>query len=178
MNDPVTDSMSDRIEEKVRDLVLSHVGSKDLAVVYRGDPFIVPVKLYPFAFVMLTVEREDARRGRETGPATYWSYEGFVNVETLVKDVTGLVPDRTRRADVPSYALTRRLVQAARQSVYEWGGPAGTIRDSEQVVSATGKERTIALEVGEIQNGLQERGDNVSNTGLFRFAVVTRREEY
>lgn len=169
------DTMVDRIEEKIRDLVLA--ADDELAVMYRGDPFLVPVPYHPFAFVLVTVEGEDDSRGQETGPATYWRYEGFIEVDSIIKDALTLVPD-SRKADIGSYTQARRIIQRAKRSVYAWGGPAGTIADADQVVDETGKERTIELGVSEVQNGLQERGDNVTNTALFRFVVKTRRQEW
>ncbi len=57
-DDPVTDRMQDRIEEKLRNLMIASSDFDALKVFYRGEPGFVPVKLYPFAVIFLAEELE------------------------------------------------------------------------------------------------------------------------
>lgn len=178
----MTNTMSDRIEEKFRDLLLAEPGCDDLKAIYRGDPYIVPSRLHPFAMVACVSERAaDGERGygNETGPVTYWVYEGAIALEVLARDSKDLAPDDTRRADVPSYKETRRLMDAARRSVLAWAGKDGMIPEGSRVVSADGKETTLLLIVGRVDYGLavQSRSDNVTNIGTFDWRVFSRRED-
>jgi len=182
MTDPLDDTFADRVEEKIRDLMLASADLDELAAIFKGDPWLVPAQWHPFALVALLVEQDPAKeRGfeSETGPVTYWKYEGVVQIETLGRDASGLTPV-ARKADVPSYKLTRRLVQGAKRAILAWCGPDGGIPDGNRIISADGKESSLLLVVGRIENGLavQARSENVTNTGSFPFTLFTRREDF
>jgi hypothetical protein len=172
--------MGDRIEEQMRDLLLASVDLSELQVVYRGDPFLVPVSLHPFGYVFLTDESPASSGdgyGALTGPTSFWKYEGIVQIEVVQRDALQLTPDAGRRADVPSYLKSRELIAAARMAVYAWGGP-GQLPETNRIESIDGKESTLELRIGGTQNGVLARGDNVTNVGVFSWTVFTRREEF
>lgn len=178
MADDLNDVMSDRIEEKIRDLCLAHSGFDAVKVMYRGEPMVVPVNLHPFATVFLRSEGE--AQGMEgmtddTGPVRRWRYDGYISVEVLLPDTRGLKPDANRKADIPSYLAAKEIVQAAKQAVQGWADPDGDIM-MDPVVSDDGREKTVELRVDQIQNAIMTRTpDNVVNVATFAFHVYTRR---
>lgn len=174
--DPVNDTMSDRIEEKIRDLLIGSSDFDALKVFYRGEPGFVPVKLYPFAIIFLQEEAEATGEdgyGEATG-LRYFKYEGYVSLEVLFKDTATLMPNAERKADVGTYLRAKELTQGAFNAILSWGGPQGHLEE-EPVQSVDGREETVELRTGVIRNGLGQRGDNVSNRGTFPFIVYTRR---
>jgi hypothetical protein len=176
--DPVDDVMSDRIEEKIRDLCLAHGGFDPVKVMYRGEPMVVPVNLHPFATVFL--QREGEAQGQEgqtddTGPVRRWRYDGFVSVEVLLPDTKGLKPDASRKADIPSYLAAKEIIQAAKQALQAWADPDGDVT-LDPVTSEDGRESTVELRVDQVQNAIMRRSpDNVVNVATFLFHVYTRR---
>ena len=180
VGDPPSDTMSDRIEKKIRDLLAGSAGFESIKVFYRGEPGFVPVKLYPFVIVFISEEAEAVGQdgfGESTG-LRYYRYDGYVSLEVLFKDTTDLMPDPlTRYADVGSYLKAKELTQAAFNAVLSWGGPSGGL-DQDPVTSFDGKEATVELRSDAINNGLGRRGDNVSNRGTFNFHVYTRRQNW
>lgn len=177
--DPPSDSMADRVENKIRDLLIASPFFDEVRVFYRGEPGFVPVKLYPFVVVFLSQEAE-AVNDEGYVPATglrYFRYDGYVSLEVLAKDTSGLMPDADRKADVPTYIMSKTLTQAAFRTVLEWGGTSGEL-DQNPVVSYDTKEQTVELRMDTITNGLSRRGDNVSNRGSFPFHVYTRRVDW
>jgi hypothetical protein len=182
MADDTTDVFSDRLEEKVRDLCLARDEWDDIKVCYRGEPAIVPVKLYPYAVVFMTTEAEavgEEGYNQETGPTRYMRYAGFVRVAYLVPDTSGLAPDSGRKAIIPSYDACKKAIQAAKQALQAWGGPVGML-DEDPVTSEDTRELTSQLRTGAIRNSVTVRPgeDNVSNEGLVEFTIYSRREEY
>jgi hypothetical protein len=177
MPDPVTDVMSDRIEERIRDLCLAHSGFAPVKVMYRGEPTIVPTDLHPFATVFL--RREGEAQGQEgmtddTGPIRRWRYDGYISVEVLMPDTRGLMPDSSRKANVPSYIAAKNIIQAAKQALQAWADPNGDIA-LDPVTSEDGKETTTELRVDQVTNAIQRRTDSFSNVGAFAFHVYSRR---
>lgn len=172
-----TDVMSDRIEERIRDLCLADHGFDPVRVMYRGEPQLIPVKLYPFATIFMRREGEAQNQEGmtdDTGPVRYWRYDGYISVEVLVPDTRGLIPDEDRKADVPSYIAAKTLIQTAKKAIRGWVDPDGIMLDP--VVSEDGKEQTTELRTDQIQNALMSRGsDNVNNVATFAFHVYTRR---
>lgn len=146
-----------------------------LKVVYRGEPEVVPVRLYPFAIVFLRrqrVARGEDGYGDETG-YRYWRYEGYVSAEVLFKDTAGLLPDANRRADVPSYLDSKELTQAVVQALTSWDP------DFQPVLRPDLKESTVGnVWVDDISNGLESRPDNVSNRGNAAFHLYTREQTW
>jgi hypothetical protein len=177
--DPPNDTMQDRIEIKLRDLLAGSSDFDSLKVFYRGEPGFVPVKLYPFAIVFLSEEQEAIGQegfGESTG-LRYYRYDGYVSLEVLHKDTTNLMPDGDRYADVGSYLVAKELTQAAFNALLSWGGPTGELED-DPVVSNDGKEATVEFRTDSITNGLGRRGDNVSNRGTMNFHIYTRRQDW
>lgn len=177
VGDPPQDTMSDRIEKKIRDLLAASSDFDRIKVFYRGEPGFVPVKLYPFIVTFLSEENQAIGQdgfGDSTG-MRHFRYDGYVSLEVLFKDTTTLMPDPSSRyADVGSYLEAKELTQAAFNAVLSWGGPSGGL-EADPVVSFDGKEKTVELRSDTITNGLGRRGDNVSNRGRFAFYVYTRR---
>jgi hypothetical protein len=174
--DPVDDTVQDRIEEKLRDLLLGRDDMSSLKVVFVGEPGVVPTKLHPFAVVFLEVE-SDANSdgyGASTGVRNY-RYDGYISVDVVHKDAASLMPSADRRADVASYKESKRLIQAARQALMAWGGPFGTLEDS-PVISHDGREQTVELITENLRNGLASRDENnYTNRGSFDFHIMTTR---
>lgn len=180
--DDTADTMGDRIEEKIRDLCLARAEFDQMQVFYRGEPAIVPVRLYPYAVVFITTEGEAVGEdgySQDTGPVRYLRYSGFVRVAFLVPDTSGLAPDVNRKATIPSYDAAKRAIQAAKQAVQAWGGPVGML-DEDPLTSEDTRESTSSLRTDAIRNAVTVRPgeDNVSNEGVFEWHVFTRREEY
>lgn len=177
--DPPQDTMQDRIEEFLRDLLIGSADFNGIKVFYRGEPGFVPVKLFPFIVVFLSGE-EEATGGegyQESTGLRYYRYDGYISLEVLAKDTSGLMPDVDRKADVPSYLEAKTLTQAAFNAILSWGGPSGKLEDN-PVVSFDTKEQTVELRTDTITNGLARRGDNVSNRGSFQFHIYTRRQDW
>lgn len=179
INDPVTDTMGDRIENKIRDLLKTHPRMDAIKVFYRGEPGFVPVKLFPMAVVFLAEVQEATGQEQYTQSTglTFYRYDGYVALEVLQKDTSGLMPDANRNADVPSYLQSKELTQAAFNSVVSWGGPSGGL-DQTPVISFDTKEATLEMRTDPFTNGLARRGDNVTNRGTFNFHVYTRRQNW
>jgi hypothetical protein len=175
--DPPDDAMQDRIEEKLRDLILASPALASLKVVFVGEPGSVPTKLHPFAVVFLELE-SDANSdgyGASTGVRNY-RYDGYVSIDVLHKDARDLSPRHDRRADVTSYKQSKALVQAARQALMAWGGPFGTL-EAAPVVSNDGREQTVEMITENVRNGLVSRDENnYSNRGSFDFHIMTTRK--
>lgn len=176
MPDPTTDTMGDRIEEKIRDLILASVDLTDILVVFRGEPGVVPTKLYPFCVVFLEL-RSDANSegyGASTGVRNY-RYDGYVSIDVLHKDAAGLLPV-ARKADVGSYLLAKQYIEAAEQALMAWGGPYGNL-ENDPVISFDTKERTVEFIPENRRNALVSRDeDNYSNRSAFDFHVMTTRQ--
>jgi hypothetical protein len=173
--DPPGDTMSDRIENKIRDLLVQRQDLNDVQVFYRGDPVIVPVKLMPYSWLMIRDENEatgESGYAESTGMRHFW-YDLEVNFEVLYRDAQDLMPV-TRMANVTSYMRSKELTQAGMQAVMEWAGPSGNLED-DPVVSADGKEMTIEGRLGRVTNGPQDRIDNVTSRGRFALRIYTRR---
>jgi len=174
--------MAKRIEEAVRDLMLVSVEGdplEDLVVWFRGDPNVVPVKLYPFGAVFITLGGEGQGTDGytdDTGPTLSLRYDGFVSVEVLHRDASALVRGSDRKIDVPSHDLAQAYAQAALNRLRAWGPSSHTIEGL--VTSQDGKELTSSLSYDAIRWGLNERVNNVSNLGTFEFHIFTRRREY
>lgn len=181
IEDPVVDVMSDRIEEEVRDRLLARPEWNIVKVVYRGEPGIVPVRLYPFGVVFISGESDaEGADGytNQTGPVRAIRYDGFITVEVLVPDTTSLAPDEHRKADVASYIVSKRLVQAAKQALQRWGDAVGIIDGAEAVVSSDGRERTSAVMVDGVENALTVRpNETVANTATLRWHLYSIRQE-
>lgn len=177
--DPPADTMSDRIEEKLRDLLLASSDFDELKVFYRGEPGFVPVKLYPFAIVFLSEENEAiGQEGYgESTALRYYRYDGYISLEVLFKDTNTLMPDVDRKANVGTYLRAKELTQAAFNAVLSWGGPQGNL-EQDPVISADTKEQTVELRTDAITNGLGRRGDNISNRGTMNYHVYTRRQDW
>ena len=174
--DPVDDTMQDRIEEKLRDLLIGNDDLAQLRVVYVGEPGPVPTKFHPFAVVFLELEA-DANSdgyGASTGVRNY-RYDGYISIDVVHKDAAHIMPRSDRRADVPSYKESKRLIQAARQAMMAWAGPFGTLGGS-PVVSNDGREQTVEVITENIRNGLVSRDENnYTNRGSFDFHIMTTR---
>lgn len=183
MTDPVTDSMSHRIENKVIALLDAETDLAELVAIFRGEPGpSLPVSIYPFGIVYLSAEAEAIGQegfGQETGNR-YFRYDGYVSIEALLKDIAGIAQllEVGRIVAVPSYDLSRRLTQAARQALEAWGGEDGRRVEEDPVTSQDGKEVTVELRMDVITNALQQRPDNVSNRGNVEFHLYTRRRDY
>lgn len=174
--DPIGDAMSDRIENKIRSLLVNAPGLSEIQVFYRGDPVVVPVKLYPFCWLLFEVEREaHGENGYdESTGMRYFYYDGTVTIEILAKDALGIMPIE-RLANVPSHLESKALTQGAMQTLLEWGGPSGNLED-DPVTSADGKEQTVEFLIGTIRYSQRVRPDgNVSNYGSVDVRIFTRR---
>jgi hypothetical protein len=175
--DPVADVMSDRLEERVRDLCLAHAGFDPVKVMYRGEPSIVPTHLHPFSTVFIRQEGEALGQDGhtdDTGPVRRWRYDGYISVEVLLPDTRGLKPV-ARKADIPSYIDAKMLIQSAKQALWGWADPNGDIT-IDPVTSSDGKEITTELRVDQVQNALMTREANsFSNVATFAFHIYTRR---
>ena len=178
-DDPVTDTMQDRIEEKLRNLMIASSDFDALKVFYRGEPGFVPVKLYPFAVIFLAEEQEAiGQEGYEPATGlTYYRYDGYVSLEVLFRDTNALMPDSNRKADVGSYLLAKQYTQATFKALMAWGGPQGHLEE-DPVISNDGKEQTVEMVRDSMSNGLGRRGDNVSNRGNFAFHLYTVRRNW
>jgi hypothetical protein len=180
MTDPANDTMQDRLEEKVRNLLLASAELAGLEVFYRGEPGIVPVKLYPFATVFLDTKREatgEEGYGQQTG-VTNFRYDGYVAFEVLFKDTTRLVPDADRKANVQSYIDAKTLAEAGFNALWAWGGPMGVL-EGDPVVSFDTKEASVELRTDNQHNGAADRGnDNANNRSSFEFHIYTRRLDF
>ena len=179
VGDPPADTMSDRIEQKIRLLLRTSSDFDSIKVFYRGEPGFVPVKLFPMVVTFLTEQQEATGQdgfGDSTG-LRYYRYVGYVALEVLMKDTSGLMPDANREANVPSYLAAKDLTQAAFNAVVSWGGPQGNLEQN-PVISYDTKEETVELRTGVINNGLARRGDNVTNRGTLNFTVYTRRQDW
>jgi hypothetical protein len=144
-------------------------------VIYRGEPHIVPVKLYPFAIVFLRrqrVARGEDNYGGETG-FKYWRYEGYASIEVLYKDTSALLPDSDRKAEVQSYLDSKELTQAVIAAFESWNP------DDDPVIRSDDGERTIGeFFSDDISNGIEQRPDNVSNRGNVTFHLYTRENDF
>lgn len=175
-----TDTMQDRIEEKIRDLILGSGGLNGVKVVYRGEPGVVPIKLYPFGVVFLDTKREatgEEGYGESTG-MRHFRYDGIISFETVYKDTASMAPDANRRANIGSYLEAKALAESAFEALTAWGGPMG-ILEGDPVQSANDKEITVELRTDNQHNGLADRGnDNANNRSSFEFHIYTRRLDW
>lgn len=179
MIEATDDTMSDRLEEAIRDLLLALPEWANMQVVLRGDPGdLMPTRLYPFGIVFLTDEADpmgDEGYTDDTGPMRSWRYDGYIECSVLIPDAASLVPDDNRKADVASYIAVKRYAKAAQQALWNWGPEPGDI--SGIVMSEDGLERSSSVEIDRIQTGLTSRGrDNVANIAIVTFNVKTRRQ--
>lgn len=176
IGDPVGDTMVDRIEKKVRQVLKTQSRLDAVKVFYRGEPSFVPVKLHPLVVVFIAEKQEATGQEQytESTGMKYFRYDGYVAVEVLAKDTRDLMPDADRDADVPSYLEAKEMTQAAENAMLTWGGPEGQL-DEDPVVSYDGKEATMELRTTITTNGLGRRGDNVTNRGTVNFHIYTRR---
>jgi hypothetical protein len=179
IGDPPGDTMGDRIEERIRDLLLASPELSEIKGFYRGEPGFIPVSLHPFSVVFLSEEAQaTGQEGYEDATGLrYFRYDGYVSVEVLHRDVDDLMPDSNRRADVGSYLKAKELTQASFNAVMTWGGPSGQLED-DPVVSFDTKEKTTELRSDTILNGQARRGDNVTNRGVFNFHLFTTRQNW
>jgi hypothetical protein len=179
VGDPVSDTMADRIEEKIRELLKTSTRMDAIKVFYRGEPGFVPVKLFPMVVVFLSEETEATGQEQytESTGMRYYRYDGYVAIEIVMKDTSGLMPDADRNADVPSYLEAKELTQAAFNAIMSWGGPRGDL-EQDPIVSFDGKEKSIEMRMDTINNGLARRGDNVTNRGTLDFHLYTRRLDW
>lgn len=173
---PPIPTMADLIEERIRDLMLATESLSDLKVWYRGEPGIVPVRLYPFGIVFLRREREargEEGFGQETG-FTYWRYEGYISVEVLFRDTSTLLPDSNRRANVGSYMQSKDFTQIAKTVLTSWDV------QGDPVVTADGTERSVnQMFSDDIVNGIESRTpDNVGNRGNVAFHLYVRKNDF
>jgi hypothetical protein len=172
--DPVSDTMMDRLEATLQDFLLANSDLDRLKVVFRGEPGIVHVKLYPFAIVFLTRARpargEDGY-GQSTG-YEHWRYEGFISVEVLIPDTRGMVPGPDRKVTIPSYAGSKEMTQAVVQSLESWD------LDEDPVISNDGKTRTTGIFwIDDVTNGIEGRGpETVANRGTARFHMYSKKQ--
>lgn len=177
--EPIDNTMQDRLEDKLIELLLADVRLEPLAVIYRGEPGAVPTKLHPFGAVFLELET-DANQdgyGSSTGVRNY-RYSGYVSIDVLMKDARGLLPGASRRVDVPSYRESKRYIQVARQAIMAWGGPFGELEEN-PVVSSDTKERSVEMITSNLRNGLASRDDNnYTNRGSFEFSIMTTRQMF
>lgn len=174
--DPPGDTMSDRIENKIRDLLVKSSDLTDVQVFYRGDPVIVPVRLMPYCWLRIGDENEASGTDgydESTGMRYFW-YDMEVNFETLYRDAKDLLPGADRLVDVPSYMKSKELTQAGMYAVMEWGGPSGNL-ENDPVVSFDLKETSVEVRLGRVTNGVQDRVDNYTNRGRFALRLYTRR---
>jgi hypothetical protein len=178
IGDPPTDTMQDRLEIKIRELLKGSADLNGLKVFYRGEPSIVPIHLHPFAIIFLTEQNEaSGQEGYEESTGMrYYRFDGYVALEVVHRDIEGLSPVN-RDADVPSYLDAKKYTQASFNAIMTWGGPSGRLID-DPVISFDGKERTVELRADTIVNGLSRRHDNVSNRGSFEFHIYTVRLNY
>jgi len=180
LRDPAEDSFARRLEVWTQDLLDA---STELGVraIIRGEPFIVPTALFPFASLMIEAEGEttENNEGRDTGPTLSLSYPGHVTIETLLNDAPAFARGQGvggRKMVIPSHEACMTLANAARNAMMAATTAAGLLGDA--VVSASGKEKTSELYVDEIRFAVSQRPDSVSNTGSFKFHITTRRREY
>lgn len=176
-DESIDDTMQDRIENKIRDLLLADARLRPLAAFYKGEPGVVPTKLHPFCVIFLELEADANAEGygASTGVRNY-RYNGYVSIDVLMKDSRALLPGPDRKVDVPSYGQSKRYIQAARQAIMSWGGPFGGLEQS-PVVSVDEKERTVEMITGNLRNGLASREENnYTNRGSFEFTVMTTRQ--
>lgn len=176
--DPPTDTMQDRIEEKIRDLLLASPELSSLVIVFRGEPGQVPVKMHPFAVVFLELE-SDANQdgyGASTGVRNY-RFDGYVSVDVVHKDATAIPAlPHDRKHDVVSYIQAKTLIQAARKALMAWGGPTGGL-EADPVISQDTRERTVEMITENVRNGLTARSENnYSNRSSFDFHIMTTRK--
>jgi hypothetical protein len=172
----VTDTMMDRVEEKLRDLLLASADLADIEVVFRGEPGVVPTKLYPFMVLFLEL-KSDANSdgyGASTGVRNY-RLDGYCSVDVLHKDATDLMLPDNRRANVGSYLLAKQYIEAAEIALLAWGGPYGELEQN-PVVSDDGLERTVEFVPENRRNALVSRDENnYSNRAAFDFHIYTTR---
>jgi len=175
--DPVTDTMQDRIEEKLRDLLLAKEELDPIRVMFRGEPGAVPTKLHPFIVIFLELESDANQEGY--GAATsvrHYRYDGYISVDVVHKDAADMLPDANRKANVGSYLLSKSYIQAARQAMMDWGGPFGELEDN-PVVSEDTREQTVEMICENIRNALVSRTENnYSNRASFDFHIMTTRK--
>lgn len=87
--DPPGDTVSDRIEIKLRNLLAASSDFDGIKVFYRGEPGFVPVKLYPFVIVFLSEETEASGEGyNESTGLRYYRYDGYISLEVIHKDTS------------------------------------------------------------------------------------------
>ena len=173
--EPVDDTFGDRLEIKIVDMILELADLHDIRVVYRGEPGVVPVKLYPFVIVFMRREREaqgEEGYGEDTGFQA-WNHSGYVSIEVLFKDTATLMPVN-RRATVGSYLQSKEFTQAVKQKLTAWD------LNADPVVSYGGYQKTVGqLYVDDIVNAMESRdATNVSNRGNISFHLFSRKPKF
>lgn len=168
---PRDDDMQARLEKFIRVRLAALPELDVIRVFYRGEIGQPPLRLWPFFTLYLSGEREatgeDGYRP-ETG-YRFWRYDGYAACDVAYKDAVAMEPDNDRFADSVSYIEAKELAQAMKGSLMDWD-PWG-----QQVTSADGKNVSDSIFMGEINNGITDRGNNnFTNRGTVRFRIYTR----
>lgn len=178
MDEPVVverdPAMQDLLEEYLRDLLLEADEFEALKVVYRGEPNVVPARLFPFAVVYMASTTE-AMGSEGYGPSTgqrFWRHEGYVAFEVLERDTESLVPDEERKANVASYMSAKDLCQAAVGLLKRWDP------DEDPVDLVEGKERSTGeVWFDRIENAMTVRpNETVANRSSVLFHVYSQED--
>ena len=176
--DPTTDTMSDRIENYVRDMLLDLSDWAAIKVMFAGEPTIVPVNLHPFATIFVTQIGEAKGEDGQTDDTGFrrWRYDGYISVEDLIPDVRSMKPVG-RKADIPSYKSVKRFIQAGFRALVSWAGSEGELNMA-PITSYDGQEITVELRLDVVHNAIQSRpDDSVTNVATLSFHIFTRRQQ-
>lgn len=174
MTEPVDDTIQDRIEEKMRDLMLLSNDLLDLKVLLRGEPWEMPIQVYPWGTVFLLETSEDLEQA-ETGYIRY-VHSGFVSIEVAVSDTRGLAPDRNRKAYVPSHQEVKKYGAAAWQALEAWDPGADPVYAED---FATSGHRTIEkLHLDRMTHSLQARTEQHENRATIEWHLLTRKNDF
>jgi hypothetical protein len=160
-------------------LCLLSSGWDDIKALFRGEPgFEVPSKFLPFGVIhMAEVVQATGEEGYgESTAFRYWRYDGYISVDVRLSDIreTPAPTPEDRWVDVPSYNLSKALIESALDSVMSWAGPDGEMNPV--VLSDDGNERSVELLTDTIRLGLGRRSDSITNRGSFEFHIYTRRQ--
>jgi hypothetical protein len=177
----VADGMPDLIEKKFQDLVLDadSAGLLELKVMYRGEPGIVPVKLYPFSVVFISHSEEVTRPQDGYTPSTgerYWRHDGYCAFEVLFRDTETLMPDASRRATVGSYDFAKELAKQALREMLKWSPDDAAIEMIEE--DSGHAHRTVGeLYFDEIENAMTRRTqETTANRSQVTFHMYSRED--